>query len=356
MVHAESQPPPPPLTPSHYHACHARARCRRITFGDGKDDKDKALCDAWGKSAVYNPGPMGIGCFWDFPPEASGNTDRMLEPGKSFRYNLYETESNVRWSGTIWASTGCDRLNGCLTGVCYSPETNYICPAYVGPGGPTTKAEFTLSDSYKDYYDVSNIDGTNLPMMISPDNPVFPSPEQQENQNIKKVGGGVGAWVRRALSRRAGCLGVNGAIVSSWRALCGETSIHAYAVPLIIAPTTPPPPFPSACPLRASQTWCICLLCEQYECGSPGAPTAHLSSLDDCTWSYDHPVPTLEEHDMSKFVRLVYDGKDVVPNEVSLRLVYMYRCRDSSKNLSTLVAALLYNAVRVFVCARPGSA
>lgn len=51
---------------------------------------------------------------------------------------------------------------------------------------------------------------------------------------------------------------------------------------------------------------------------------------------------------MSKFVRLVYDGKDVVPNEVSLRLVYMYRCRDSSKNLSTLVAALLYNAVRVF--------
>lgn len=159
----------------------------RITFGDGKDPADKANCDDWGDSAVYNPGPMGIGCYWNFPPEESGNTDGLLAPGKSFRYPLYETESDVRWSGTIWGSTGCDKIDGCLTGVCYSPTTDYICPAYVGPGGPTTKAEFTLSDTYKDYYDVSAIDGTNLPMVIEPDDPVYPPAAESEAQHIKKV-------------------------------------------------------------------------------------------------------------------------------------------------------------------------
>ncbi|CAN0586399.1 unnamed protein product, partial [Ectocarpus sp. 12 AP-2014] len=95
----------------------------------------------------------------------------MLSPGQAFRYYLHETDSDVRWSGTIWGSTGCDKIDGCATGVCYSPSTDYICPAYVGPGGPTTKAEFTLSETGKDYYDISAIDGTNLPMMIEPDNP-----------------------------------------------------------------------------------------------------------------------------------------------------------------------------------------
>lgn len=130
---------------------------------------------------------MGIGCFWDFPPEESGNTDRMLEPGKSFRFPLYETESDTRWSGTIWGSTGCDETAGCQTGVCYYPDTSHVCPAYVGPGGPTTKAEFTLSDGNKDYYDVSAIDGTNLPMMIEPDDPVYPTAAESGAQHIKKV-------------------------------------------------------------------------------------------------------------------------------------------------------------------------
>lgn len=146
----------------------------RITFGTGTDSTNEDLCDEFGPAGVYNPGPNGIGCYWDLPPEVNGNTDRMLGPGETFRYNLYETSVDTRWSGTIWASTGCDLVNGCATGVCYSPDTDYVCPAYVGPGGPTTKAEFTLSDGGNDYYDISAIDGTNLPMMIEPDNPVYP--------------------------------------------------------------------------------------------------------------------------------------------------------------------------------------
>lgn len=117
---------------------------------------------------------MGIGCYWTLPAEEGGNTDRYLEPGQSFRYPFHETPSPVRWSGTIWGSTGCDKIDGCATGVCYSPSTDHVCPSYVGPGGPTTKAEFTLGDADKDYYDISAIDGVNLPMMIEPDNPVYP--------------------------------------------------------------------------------------------------------------------------------------------------------------------------------------
>lgn len=146
----------------------------RITFGDGIDASLEEPCLAWGPSAVWNPGPMGQGCYWDLPDEDGGNTDRMLGAGESFRYTLHPTESDTRWSGTIWASTGCDLVDGCATGVCYSPTTEFVCPAYVGPGGPTTKAEFTLSDGGMDYYDVSAIDGVNLPMEISPDSPYYP--------------------------------------------------------------------------------------------------------------------------------------------------------------------------------------
>ncbi|CAN0062870.1 unnamed protein product, partial [Laminaria digitata] len=156
----------------------------RITFGVGTDGSSEELCKAWGPSAVYNPGPLGIGCYWDLPAEESGNTDRMLNTGEHFRYYFHDTPSETRWSGTVWGSTDCDIVQGCATGVCVSPATNHICPAYVGPGGPTTKAEFTLSNVGNDYYDISMIDGVNLPMMIEPDKPIYEF--QDADQNILK--------------------------------------------------------------------------------------------------------------------------------------------------------------------------
>lgn len=133
---------------------------------------------------MYNEGPLGQGCYWDFPEEDNGNSNRDLEPGEQARFTLHPTNVDTRWSGTIWASTGCDRVDGCATGVCYSPSTDYVCPAYVGPGGPTTKAEFTLSDGGKDYYDVSMIDGINLPMSIEPENPVYPDEVTTNHQKV----------------------------------------------------------------------------------------------------------------------------------------------------------------------------
>ncbi|CAM9887997.1 unnamed protein product, partial [Choristocarpus tenellus] len=148
----------------------------RITFGTGTDYTSKSLCDQHGSSGSYNYGPNGIGCYWTLPPRSDGDgNNRVLHSGEKAVYELYETDIDVRWSGTIWASTGCDEALGCLTGVCHNSKDNYICPPYVGPSGPTTKAEFTLSNGGTwDYYDVSNIDGINLPMEIKPDNPIFP--------------------------------------------------------------------------------------------------------------------------------------------------------------------------------------
>lgn len=151
------------------------------------DGTDRSNCDAMGGAAVYNEGPLGEGCYWALPEEENGNDSRDLEPGEYARFNLYPTAGDTRWSGTIWGSTGCDLVDGCATGVCYSPSTDYVCPAYVGPGGPTTKAEFTLSDGGTDYYDVSMIDGVNLPMMIEPDNPIYPAGDHADWTNHQKV-------------------------------------------------------------------------------------------------------------------------------------------------------------------------
>ncbi|KDP38887.1 hypothetical protein JCGZ_05044 [Jatropha curcas] len=69
------------------------------------------------------------------------------------------------WSGRIWARTGCDfdkNGNGsCQTGSC---GTSLNCSSPSSP--PNSIAEFTLGDV--DFYDVSLVDGFNVPIVISP--------------------------------------------------------------------------------------------------------------------------------------------------------------------------------------------
>ncbi|KAL6010740.1 hypothetical protein ACLOJK_001182 [Asimina triloba] len=74
----------------------------------------------------------------------------------------------VGWSGRIWARTGCNfdkNGNGsCLTGAC---GTSLKCGGASGEP-PATLAEFTLAAP--DFYDVSLVDGFNLPMVVKPVN------------------------------------------------------------------------------------------------------------------------------------------------------------------------------------------
>ena len=55
---------------------------------------------------------------------------------------------------------------------------------YVGPGVANGKAEFTLSDSGNDCYDVSNTDGINLSLLFEPENLIY---YEETTNDILKV-------------------------------------------------------------------------------------------------------------------------------------------------------------------------
>lgn len=73
------------------------------------------------------------------------------------------------WSGRFWARTRCTNDNGkftCLTGDCGSGQVE--CN---GNGGapPATLVEITIAENGgQDFYDVSNVDGFNVPVSVVP--------------------------------------------------------------------------------------------------------------------------------------------------------------------------------------------
>ncbi|KAK4490104.1 hypothetical protein RD792_000761 [Penstemon davidsonii] len=83
-----------------------------------------------------------------------------LRPGQTIVFT-----APVSWSGRIWARTGCNfdqTGNGsCQTGSC---GTSLKCGASGKP--PASLAEFTLANL--DFYDVSLVDGFNLPIAVTP--------------------------------------------------------------------------------------------------------------------------------------------------------------------------------------------
>lgn len=86
----------------------------------------------------------------------------VLKPGKSIVFS-----APVSWSGRIWGRTGCNFDNNgngnCETGSC---GNTFKCSASGKP--PASLAEFTLAAT--DFYDVSLVDGFNLPMAVTPMN------------------------------------------------------------------------------------------------------------------------------------------------------------------------------------------
>lgn len=103
---------------------------------------------------------------------ATDTTGVALAQGQNFVLN---TVGN--WGGRMWGRTLCDfnSTPACATGNCGGLECN-------GNGGtpPASWAEFTLDGSAgKDFYDVSLVDGYNLPVQIEPTAGTFtPDPNQ----------------------------------------------------------------------------------------------------------------------------------------------------------------------------------
>ncbi|KAI4376099.1 hypothetical protein MLD38_013892 [Melastoma candidum] len=87
-----------------------------------------------------------------------------LPSGRSFSFS-----APTSWSGRIWARTLCSSQPfSCLTADCGSGSLQ--CSGS-GAKPPATLAEFTLNgDSGLDFYDVSLVDGFNLPLLIVPRN------------------------------------------------------------------------------------------------------------------------------------------------------------------------------------------
>lgn len=71
------------------------------------------------------------------------------------------------FSGRIWARTGCTfKGKPCATGDCGGGAVD--CPQGSTGATPVTLAEFTLAGSGQDNYDVSSVDGVNLPISLVP--------------------------------------------------------------------------------------------------------------------------------------------------------------------------------------------
>ncbi|KAI4327741.1 hypothetical protein L6164_020166 [Bauhinia variegata] len=91
-----------------------------------------------------------------------GSTGFELKKGNSRSF-----QAPTGWSGRFWARTECkfdDSGHGtCGTGDCSSGSID--CNG-IGATPPATLAEFTLGTGSQDYYDVSLVDGYNLPMMV----------------------------------------------------------------------------------------------------------------------------------------------------------------------------------------------
>ncbi|XAR69162.1 hypothetical protein NMG60_11000649 [Bertholletia excelsa] len=93
-------------------------------------------------------------------------------PSTGFQLPSYAARSldvSAPWSGRVWARYLCSSSAGkfsCQSGDCASGQV-----ACGGAGGipPVTLAEFTLATGGgKDYYDVSIVDGFNLPVSVAP--------------------------------------------------------------------------------------------------------------------------------------------------------------------------------------------
>lgn len=94
-------------------------------------------------------------------------------PGENFNGGGFELKTGqsmlftapISWSGRIWGRTGCSfdkNGNGsCQTGAC---GTTLKCGA--SGNTPASLAEFTLAQP--DFYDVSLVDGFNLPLTVTP--------------------------------------------------------------------------------------------------------------------------------------------------------------------------------------------
>ncbi|XP_026449471.1 pathogenesis-related protein 5-like [Papaver somniferum] len=96
------------------------------------------------------------------PGEMFGGGGFLLKPGQSAVFT-----APVGWSGRIWGRTGCN-FDKAGNGTCQTGNCGTALKCVASGETPATLAEFTLASL--DFYDVSLVDGFNLPLVVTPIN------------------------------------------------------------------------------------------------------------------------------------------------------------------------------------------
>ncbi|XP_044020753.1 pathogenesis-related protein 5-like [Aphidius gifuensis] len=111
---------------------------------------------------LYNNCPFTV---W---PAIQGNPGKAHLEGGGFQLGQYEAKfinTPGDWAGRIWARTNCDGSGRCETGDC----GNKIQCNGAGGVPPASLAEVTLKGADGlDFYDISLVDGYNLPIRMTP--------------------------------------------------------------------------------------------------------------------------------------------------------------------------------------------
>ncbi|BES96962.1 Thaumatin family [Nesidiocoris tenuis] len=106
-------------------------------------------------------------CPFTVWPGIQGNPDKGQPNDGGFELGAGQAQTvdvPGDWAGRFWGRTGCDDSGRCTTGDCGNIACN-------GAGGnpPVTLAEITFAGAGGlDYYDVSLVDGYNLPIRMEP--------------------------------------------------------------------------------------------------------------------------------------------------------------------------------------------
>ncbi|CAD6269423.1 unnamed protein product [Miscanthus lutarioriparius] len=95
---------------------------------------------------------------WPAATPMGGGTQ--LDPGQSWTVNVPAGTQ----SGRVWGRTGCSFNGG--SGSCQTGDCGGALSCTLSGQPPMTLAEFTIGGS-QDFYDISVIDGYNLPMLFS---------------------------------------------------------------------------------------------------------------------------------------------------------------------------------------------
>lgn len=122
--------------------------------------------DCFQGSTCLQTGPIKQ-CFWNNPQP--DNDDYRLSNGQTrdVKIPLFDNGIAKVWGGGFAPRTGCT-ASSCTTADCGGGDG--ACTPTVGFATPSTVSEFTFQGNTSDFYDVTVINGLNLPMSVAPNN------------------------------------------------------------------------------------------------------------------------------------------------------------------------------------------